>query len=370
VQRLDSTAVECSRAPLPRGPPRSRSTSSPSPFEAGRPRTRSRSAATAADWRQQADGPHLTATIEGSCPQLSGAGPRRRGRRLPRHGVATGPRRSVAEALTADGLRGDAVARLGATGALDPHLAIYNALVRYAAGATALPVRRSATRAWGDGSVRPADHRRLSIANASFDDILVEARRLTRGGGFFFSPRPFPGRTASVVRVPGPADNVHPFPGPVRRSVAAGTGVPSGAPQRIAGELHDAAGSPRRFDALAGSSTSCSIGLRGDGHLRSVFPGSAAFDSDTQWALADPRADPHRAHVAAVVTSPSRDRPRRAAGAGRRAADEPMAVIVGRDLFRDTADPPRSLPAQTRRSANAVRTRITRRGRPPRGLPR
>jgi 6-phosphogluconolactonase len=83
------------------------------------------------------------------------------------------------------------------------------------------------------------------------------------------------------------------------------------------------------------------VGIGGDGHLLSVFPGSEAFDSD-RLALAIPAPTHIEPHVARVTMNPATVQV-----AGRVLAvvlGASKADIVGR-LFREPPDP-RLLPAQ------------------------
>ena len=132
-----------------------------------------------------------------------------------------------------------------------------------------------------------------------------------------------------------PAENVHPF----RTGEALGAGR---SPEECAAELEaelraagleEADGFPV-FDLLF-------VGVGGDGHLLSVFPGSAAFDS-RDWALAIPAPTHIEPHVPRVTLNP----------AIVKVARRVLAVVLGgskadivRRLFGDPADP-KALPAQ------------------------
>jgi 6-phosphogluconolactonase len=132
-----------------------------------------------------------------------------------------------------------------------------------------------------------------------------------------------------------PAENVHPFP--TGQAIGGGRDVNWCATQ-IADELRaarvpDTDGWPV-FDLMF-------VGIGGDGHLLSVFPGSDAFDSD-RWALAIPAPTHIEPHVARVTMNPATVQV-----AGRVLAvvlGPSKADIVGR-LFREPPDP-RLLPAQ------------------------
>ncbi|MFL5685569.1 MAG: 6-phosphogluconolactonase [Chloroflexota bacterium] len=204
------------------------------------------------------------------------------------------------------------------TGGSTP-IGVYNALVARARD----PVPWTEVQTWwGDERFVPADHP-LSNAKA-FLDTLVEAAAYESGHSDDDRDR---------VRVP--SENVHPFP----------TG------QAIGGGWDEAWCAARIEDELRAEAIAESegwpvfdlmfIGIGGDGHLLSVFPGSEAFDSD-RWALAIPAPTHIEPHVARVTLNPSTVRVARrvlAVVLGGSKAD-----IVGR-LFREPPDP-RSAPAQ------------------------
>lgn len=90
---------------------------------------------------------------------------------------------------------------------------------------------------------------------------------------------------------PAPLDPAHVHPWPVDAALAAGEG-PAWAAARFEETLHaelatDAAGRPV-FGAVL-------VGIGPDGHVLSVFPGSAAFDASgwTTWAPAPAHIEPH-----------------------------------------------------------------------------
>lgn len=221
------------------------------------------------------------------------------------------------------GALGDAVTRRGradwaTTGGSTP-IGVYNALV--ARGPAA--VQWDAVHTWwGDERFVPNDHP-LSNARA-FEDILGEA------GAWESVHSDDPGGRLRV-----PPDNIHPF----RTGEALGAGRPGeecaadmAAELRGAG-LEEADGWPV-FDLVF-------VGIGGDGHLLSVFPGSPAFDSRA-WALAIPAPTHIEPHVPRVTLNP----------AVVRVARRVLAVVLGgakadiiRRLFGEATDPER-LPAQ------------------------
>lgn len=126
---------------------------------------------------------------------------------------------------------------------------------------------------WGDDRFVPRDHPLSNVK--AFDDVL-------RG----------------ELAVPIPVEHLHPF-----RIDAAIVGDRDAAD--CAAELADelrAANLPLdgpwpAFDLML-------LGIGGDGHLLSVFPGSAAFDSDA-WAMAIPAPSHIEPHVERVTLHPS-----------------------------------------------------------------
>ena len=230
----------------------------------------------------------------------------------------------------ADTLR-DAVERRGradwaTTGGSTP-IGVYKALVRM--GREALPWQHIHTW-WGDERYVPADH---PMSNARpFDDILEEA-------GAYESVHQDDPRS----RVWVPPENVHPFP--TGQAIGEDLGAEWCA-ERIQSELRDAGldevDSWPVFDLMF-------VGIGGDGHLLSVFPGSPAFDS-TQWALAIPAPTHIEPHVPRVTLNPATVRVARRVLAVVLGAAK--AEIVGR-LFRDTSDPT-ELPAKLAIRAGAT----------------
>ena len=218
---------------------------------------------------------------------------------------------------------GGAVSRAGrahwaTTGGSTP-IGIYNELVRRGPGSIPWD---SVHTWWGDERFVPNDH---PLSNARpFLDILVEAAAHETGHSDDDRRR---------VRVP--AENVHPFP----TGFAIGSGHDAAwCAAQLEGELRttglDEADGWPVFDLLF-------VGVGGDGHLLSVFPGSTAFES-SDWALAIPAPTHIEPHVARVTLNP----------ATVKVARRVLAVVLGgskadivRRLFGEPLDPV-ALPAQ------------------------
>jgi 6-phosphogluconolactonase len=212
------------------------------------------------------------------------------------------------------------------TGGSTP-VGVYRALVARGPGAIAWDAVHTW---WGDERFVPGDH---PLSNARpFEDILVEA------GAWENVHSDDPHRRVRV-----PAQNVHPF----RTGAALGTGRGPEAcaadleAELRAGGIDEVDGWPA-FDLMF-------VGIGGDGHLLSVFPGSAAFDSSA-WALAIPAPTHIEPHVPRVTLNPATVRVAHrvlvvVAGAGK-------ADVVGR-LFREPTDP-RALPGQLAIRAGAT----------------
>lgn len=175
---------------------------------------------------------------------------------------------------------------------------------------------------WGDDRFVPGDHPLSNVR--PFDDILLEA-----GGWESVHSDDHRNR----VRIP--IANIHPF----RTGEALGVGQEAATcAAELAAELREA-GLPEvdgwpAFDLIL-------LGLGSDGHILSVFPGSAAFDS-TRWALAIPAPTHIEPHVERVTLNPAVVRVARrivvvAHGAGK-------AEVIGR-IFGPDGDP-NALPAK------------------------
>ncbi len=187
---------------------------------------------------------------------------------------------------------------------------------------------------WGDDRFVPRDHPLSNIK--PFDDILLSIAS-TEGGqlglGTSGAPRP----------VPLPLDNIHPFP----TSAAIGASRDAAwCAAQLAGALREH-GPPDRdgwpvFDLIL-------VGIGADGHLLSVFPGSAAFDSG-ELALAIPAPTHIAPHVERVTLNPAVLTVARTVLVV--AQGDAKAPVIG-DIFGSERDP-RRLPAQLVRSENAV----------------
>jgi 6-phosphogluconolactonase len=235
--------------------------------------------------------------------------------------------RHIAETL------GEAIDRRGGradwatTGGSTP-VGIYRALLADGIGA-AMPWDRIHTW-WGDDRFVPADHPLSNVR--PFDDVLL------RGGGWESVHSDDRRRRVRI-----PVANVHPFP----TGEAIGSGRSADdcaadyAAELRAARLRESDGWPV-FDLLL-------VGIGGDGHLLSVFPGSTAFGSS---ALAIGIAAPTHIEprVARVTLNPA------VVTAARRVLvvvnGATKAEVLGR-IFGPTRDPG-TLPAQLARREGAT----------------
>jgi 6-phosphogluconolactonase len=138
---------------------------------------------------------------------------------------------------------------------------------------------------WGDDRYVPRDH---PLSNVKpFDDVLMgiaEGEEGTAGGGH-------PG-------VPLPVENVHPFPTgeAIAHSRGAAWCAAALADQLRAAGLRERDGWPV-FDLML-------IGVGADGHILSIFPGSAGLSS-TELAMAIPAPTHIEPHVERVTLNPA-----------------------------------------------------------------
>ena len=138
---------------------------------------------------------------------------------------------------------------------------------------------------WTDDRYVPRDH---PLSNVKpFDDVLLDLADAEEGTA-----------GAGSAGVPIPIENIHPF----RTAEAIGRGAGAAwCAAEMADELR-AAGLPEQdgwpvFDLMV-------LGVGPDGHILSVFPGSAAFDS-TELALAIPAPTHIEPHVERVTLNPA-----------------------------------------------------------------
>lgn len=183
---------------------------------------------------------------------------------------------------------------------------------------------------WGDDRYVPRDH---PLSNVKpFDDVFVgiaEGEEGTGGAGY-------PG-------APIPVENIHPFP--TGEAIGHSRGA-SWCAAALAEELR--AVGPREADGWPVFDLML-LGIGPDGHLLSVFPGSAAFDS-TDLAMAIPAPTHVEPHVERVTLNP----------AVIEAAREVVVVVYGAEkaallarIFGPERDP-RRWPAQVARRPGAT----------------
>lgn len=184
---------------------------------------------------------------------------------------------------------------------------------------------------WGDDRYVPRDH---ALSNVKpLDDMLLDAAGHEEGTSL----------GGSAAAVPLPVANLHPFR--TTEAIGAGRGA-GGCAAELAEELRAADlpvidGWPV-FDLVL-------LGVGVDGHVLSVFPGSAAFASK-DWAMAIPAPTHIEPHVPRVTLNPAILAVARrlivvAFGAGK-------ASVLG-DIFGAEADPSR-WPAQLARREDAT----------------
>jgi 6-phosphogluconolactonase len=182
---------------------------------------------------------------------------------------------------------------------------------------------------WGDDRFVPRDHPQSNVK--AFDDIMLGIAGAEEG-------------TAGGHRgVPIPVANIHPFP--TGEAIGRGRGA-AWCAETLADELRaarlPAAGGWPAFDLLL-------LGMGGDGHLLSVFPGSQAFDSG-ELGLGIPAPTHIEPHLERVTLNPA------VVGAARQvliAVYGPDKAEVVARIFGSERDP-RRWPAQLARRAGAT----------------
>ena len=184
---------------------------------------------------------------------------------------------------------------------------------------------------WGDDRFVPRDH---ALSNVKpFDDILLD----------------LPGRQAGstlgsdATGIPLPLANIHPF----RTSEAIGEGWgAAGCAAELERELRAA-----DLEVVDGWPVLdlVLLGVGGDGHVLSVFPGSGAFESK-DWALAIPAPTHIEPHVERVTLNPALLVVAREILVVMHGAEK--AAILG-DIFGPEIDPTR-WPAQLTRREGAT----------------
>lgn len=196
--------------------------------------------------------------------------------------------------------------------------------------AAAVAIRGRADWATTGGSAAPGIYRQL--ADDPFRDKIPWADVHVWWGDDRFVPRDHPLSNVKPLDdilfahpdIPLPAGNLH----PCRSAEAIGAGRDASSVARLLAADLAAVGLPTAdgFPVL----DLVLLGVGGDGHILSVFPGSAAFDA-TEWALAIPAPTHIEPHLTRVTMHPSVVRVARdvlvvATGAGKAAV---LAEIFG-----------------------------------------
>lgn len=184
---------------------------------------------------------------------------------------------------------------------------------------------------WGDDRFVPRDH---ALSNVKpFDDILLDVGGHQAGQAL----------GSAATAVPLPIANIHPF----RTSEAIGEGWgAAGCAAEVERELRAA-----HLEVVDGWPVLdlVLLGVGGDGHVLSVFPGSAAFESN-DWALAIPAPTHIEPHVERVTLNPAIITVAREILVVMHGSDK--AAIL-RDIFGPDMDPNR-WPAQLTRRDGAT----------------
>jgi 6-phosphogluconolactonase len=191
---------------------------------------------------------------------------------------------------------------------------------------------------WGDDRFVPTDHPLSNVKVAA--DVLLEIGALSgESGTGDYGVDVLGGRRPGA---PIPADNVHPVP--VGRAIAEGRDVDWCAAEyaRMVGDGVPLVDGRPVFDLVL-------LGVGPDGHILSVFPGSATFDRQ-EIALGVPAPTHVEPHVPRVTLNPA------VVGAAGSVLvvshGEGKAAVIG-DILAGPADP-RRLPAQLARRAGAT----------------
>lgn len=147
---------------------------------------------------------------------------------------------------------------------------------------------------WGDDRYVPRDHPQSNVMPA--DQALINSSALSGQSGWGEDARDV--RSGRDGGAPIPPLNIH----PIRAAEALGNGGgPGWAAEQYEQELRasgiDVADGWPVFDVLV-------LGIGPDGHLLSVFPGSAALDDDRAWVLPVPAPNHVEPHVARVTLNP------------------------------------------------------------------